>query len=118
MSWDIYLGAPANIASTAMFLAVMAKLSGYTPGLVIIQGANVHLYENSFEACDVILNREPREQPKLVLSDNIKPITDLQDIRGAFTRIKPDDITLDGYNPIMDDILDADGNKIIVEMAA
>lgn len=117
-SWDAWLGAPSNIASTALFLAIMARLSGYKPGTITIQATNAHLYENSIEATEVILEREPRQLPKLFLSDNIKPITNWSDINGVFSRIQPEDIELVDYNPNTDDILDADGNKIVVEMAA
>lgn len=97
MSWDLFLGAPANIASTTIFLEVMCRLTGYIPGKVIIQATNAHIYENHVEQVDELLTREELPLPKLVLSDNIKPIQDLSEIDGVFTRIKPEDIWLDGY---------------------
>lgn len=96
-SWDLFLGAPANIASTSMFLYVVAKLTGYKPNKVVIQATNAHLYDNSFDETVEYINREPMPPCKLVLSDNIKQITDLNDIKGCFERINPDDINLDGY---------------------
>jgi len=117
-SWDLYLGAPANIAETAIFTAVMARLAGYKLGTITIQATNAHLYENSFEATELLLKREPRQLPHLVLSDNIKQITDLADIKGAFERIEPSDIKLVDYDPIMEDLIDKNGNVIYVEMAA
>lgn len=96
-SWDLFLGAPFNIASTSLFLAIMARLAGYTPGTVTIQATNAHLYEDHFEQVREILTREHFAAPQLVLSENIRPITHPSEIHGAFTRIEPADITLDGY---------------------
>ena len=44
-----------------------------------------------------LLAREHLDAPKLILSDNIKRIERLEDVAGAFTRIEPTDITLEGY---------------------
>lgn len=96
-SWDLFLGAPFNIASTSLFLAIMARLAGYTPGTVTIQATNAHLYEDHFAQVKEILTREHFEAPQLVLADSIKCIENPDEIAGAFTRIEPDAITLVGY---------------------
>lgn len=96
-SWDLFLGAPANIAETAIFLAVMARLAGFEPGVVKIQAANAHIYEDHYDQVRELLSREHLEAPRLVLSDNIKRIERLEDVAGAFARIEPADITLEGY---------------------
>ena len=95
-SWDLFLGAPFNIAETALFLAIMAKLSGYTPGIVTIQATNAHIYDNHFSQVTEQLSRNHYPLPKLVLSDRIKEVT-VDQIAGVFTRIEPSDISLDGY---------------------
>ena len=96
MSWDVFLGAPFNIASTSLFLSIMARLAGYEAGTVTIQATNAHAYDNSYEAIREQLSREHMKAPKLVLSDNIKPAT-LETIPGIFTRIEPEDIRLEEY---------------------
>lgn len=96
-SWDFYLGSVANIASTALFLEIVSRLTGYTAGKIVIQAANVHLYENSIEASKKLLTRAHFPRPTLVLSDNIKPIVDHKDIKDIFSRIEPTDIWLNGY---------------------
>lgn len=96
-SWDLFLGAPFNIASTSLFLGIMARLAGYTPGTVTIQATNAHLYEDHFEQVREILTRDHFEAPQLVLGDNIKQIENLSEIAGVFTRIEPADISLVGY---------------------
>ena len=108
-SMDVFLGTPANIASTAMFLEIMARLTGYTAGEVVIQGTNAHLYSNSYEAAKQLLAREEICTPTLVLSDNIKPIRNLNEIDGCFDKIQPNDIQLENYQH---------AGKLSVEMIA
>lgn len=96
-SWDLFLGAPFNIASTSLFLAIMARLAGYTPGTVTIQATNAHLYEDHFDQVKEILTRDHFDAPRLSLSENIRPIDNLDEIAGVFTRIEPSDIALVGY---------------------
>lgn len=95
-SWDLFLGAPFNIAETALFLSIMARLAGYAPGVVTIQATNAHIYDTHFEQVREQLSREHFKAPSLVLSDNIRPVS-LDEIPGAFTRTEPSDISLGGY---------------------
>lgn len=96
-SSDFYLGAPANIASTALFLEIMCRLTGYIADKVIIQAANVHLYESHFQVAKELLGREPLPSPTLVLGPEIFPINDPLELEGCFKRINPADITMQGY---------------------
>ena len=97
-SWDLFLGAPFNIASTALFLEIMARLAGYTPATVTIQATNAHIYyEDHYDQVNEQLSRDHFPAPKLVLSENIRPIADLSEIAGVFTRVEPADISLEGY---------------------
>lgn len=96
-SMDLFLGTPTNIVTTSLFLAIMARLSGYTPAKVIIQGTNAHLYDNSIEQTKELLTREHLSLPTLKLSDNIKAVS-VEEIPGAFERIQPEDIWLEGYD--------------------
>jgi thymidylate synthase len=96
-SWDEFLGAPFNIASTALFLEIMSRLAGFKAGTVTIQATNAHLYDFHFDQVKEQLSRDHFANPTIVLSDNIKQITSLDDVKGAFERIEPNDIWLDGY---------------------
>lgn len=96
-SADLFLGTPANIASTALFLEVMSRLTGYTPGKVIIQLANAHIYENHYEQVEKLLTRGHFVSPRLILGNNIRMIEDLRDIPGCFTRINVEDFKLVDY---------------------
>lgn len=99
-STDLYLGAPANIVNTAVFLHVMCRLTGYAPGTITVQMTNAHLYENSFENTRELLKRKHQEQPTLELSDNIKQLQSVDEIEGCFKRINLDDIIIKNYNPL------------------
>lgn len=94
-SCDMFLGVPFNIASSALFLSTMAKLSGYTAATFTHFLADAHIYADHMEQVSTQLSREPYLPPDLVVSvDQIQ--TDDQ-ITGAFTRIEPDHIELVGY---------------------
>lgn len=62
-----------------------------------IQEANAHIYEEHFDQVREQLGRGHFEPPQLVLSDRIKAVTDVVDIPGAFARVEPEDIYLEGY---------------------
>lgn len=96
-SVDTFLGLGFNIASTALMLSIMARMVGMEPASVSIFLTDTHIYENHVQAASEQVTREPFAPCKLELSDNIKRITDLSDIRGAFERIQPEDIKLVDY---------------------
>ncbi len=95
-SWDLFLGAPFNIASTSLFLAIMSRLAGMVPGSVTIQATNAHVYEDHYEQVREQLSRDYMAAPILCLANRIKPVT-VDEIPGVFGCIEPDDITLEGY---------------------
>lgn len=65
--------------------------------MVLVVRFQKHLYSNHFEAVREQLARDHLPAPRLSLSERIKPITNLGDIKGVFARIEPDDIQLEGY---------------------
>lgn len=99
-SSDLYLGLPANIINTSVFLHTVCRLTGYTPGTVTVQIKNAHLYDNCYENVKELLEREHQEQPALELSENIQQLKSLDEIKGCFARIKPEDYILHGYKPL------------------
>lgn len=96
-SMDFYLGTPANIASAALLLSIVCRLTGYHAGSVTIQGANTHLYENSYEAAEQLLKRSHYKPPFLYLGKNIKRLESVDEIKGCFERIEPTDVELVNY---------------------
>lgn len=95
-SWDTFLGGPFNIASTALFLAIMARLSGHECGGITIQATNAHIYEDHFEQVTEQLSRQHLQPPRLWLSEHVRKVS-VDEIAGAFARIQPEDIALQGY---------------------
>lgn len=93
-SWDTHLA--FNVQLTHLFLCVVCRLVNMKPGKVALNATNAHLYGSAIEAVDEVLKRDDFDAPTLVLSENIKPVT-LDDYQGAFERIEPDDIWLEGY---------------------
>lgn len=56
-SSDTFLGLPANIASYALLLHIVAGLTGYRPFRVIYSGSDVHLYANHDAACSKLIEQ-------------------------------------------------------------
>lgn len=97
-SADSLLGVPFNVGSAALFLAIMARLSGFTASTVSLQFANAHIYMEDHEsAVKEQLTRSHFARPKLVLSDEIPSRISVDQIPGVFTRIEPHYISLEGY---------------------
>jgi thymidylate synthase len=68
-SCDSFLGVTFNIASSALLLSIVAKLTGYTPRWFTHFLADAHIYVNHFDAVNEQLLREPLHLPTLQLSD-------------------------------------------------
>jgi thymidylate synthase len=96
-SFDTFLA--FNIAMSALFLEIMAKLSGYKAGTFTHFIGDAHIYVNHLEQVDLLLSREHRKQPTLELGASIPTLTSIDEIEGVFTRIEPSDINLVGYDP-------------------
>ena len=88
-SADTFLGVPFNIASYALLLMLVAQLTGYVPGELVLAFGDVHLYLNHREQVQEQLSRTPRKLPKLQIKQGIMCIDD-------FTY---DDFMLEDYEP-------------------
>lgn len=86
-SSDTALGLPVNIASYALLLHMFALVTNMTPGELIINTGDSHLYANQIEPMRAILEREPLPLPTLRLNPEVKDIF----------QFKMEDISLDGY---------------------
>ena len=86
-SWDVFLGAPFNIAQYAMLLHMVAHLVGAEPRELIVAAGNAHLYKNHLEAAKEQLQRKPYPFPQLKIVGDVKSIDDFRE----------ENFVLDGY---------------------
>lgn len=84
---DLFLGLPFNIASYALLTHMIAQVTGYEPGELIITIGDAHIYKNHVEQVKEQLNRTLYDLPTLSLNPDIDFIDD-------FTMA---DITLNNY---------------------
>ena len=77
-SADIFLGVPFNIASYALLILIIAKVTGLKPGEFIHTLGDAHLYLNHLDQVDEQLKREPFPLPKVTISRDIKNVLDLE----------------------------------------
>jgi thymidylate synthase len=110
-SCDTALGIPFNIASYALLLSLFSRFSGIEPGVFGHTLVDAHIYtakpDGSQAEYDHIpglkeqLTREPRPLPKLVISDDIKSLEDVE--RLLHPSVTTDEImskfVLEGYDP-------------------
>jgi thymidylate synthase len=88
-SADIFLGVPFNIASYALLVHMIARITGLQVGEFIWTGGDTHLYLNHTPQALEMLQRVPHELPTLVITGDQTEID-------HFTM---DDFTLLGYDP-------------------
>lgn len=88
-SADIFLGVPFNIASYALLVEILSKITGYAPGEFVHTFGDVHIYEKHRAQAKEQLTRRPRTFPRVSISDGT---TSLETFR-------PEHVTLEGYDP-------------------
>lgn len=77
-SCDSFLGVPYNTAQDALFLCMMAQVTGRKPGVFNHFFGDAHIYLNHLEQVDVQLAREPKPLPSLRLNPEVKELLDFQ----------------------------------------
>ena len=88
-SADLFLGVPFNIASYALLLLIIAKITGYKPGEFVHTFGDVHIYENHLSAVKEQIKRTPRSFPKIRFTHHFSSIDEF----------KPEYVELVDYNP-------------------
>lgn len=78
-SWDVFLGAPFNIAQYAMLLQMVAHLVDAEPRELIVAAGNAHLYKNHIGAAKEQLKRKPYPFPALKIVGKVKNIDDFKE---------------------------------------
>jgi len=97
-SGDMFLGIPFNVASYTLLTLMFCKISGLTPGELVLNITDCHVYENAISSALEQIKCNPAEWPEVKLTGDQKTIDDF----------KFEDFTLVGYTP---------GKTFKVEMA-
>lgn len=88
-SCDVFLGLPFNIASYALLTHMLAQQCDLDVGDFVWTGGDTHLYMNHMEQTELLLSREPRALPQLVIKRKPASIFDYQ----------LEDFEIVGYDP-------------------
>ena len=68
-SADMFLGVPFNIASYALLLHMVAKVTGLKPNEFVHTIGDAHIYLNAVDQVKIQLGREPLPLPQLHIED-------------------------------------------------
>src|SRR6056297_2255270 len=77
-SADVFLGVPFNIASYALLLKMIAKITGYEAYEFVHTLGDAHIYKNHLEQVKKQISREPFDHPKLIIHGNQDHIEDFE----------------------------------------
>ncbi len=95
-SADVFLGLPYDIAMYGLLLIMLAKGAGYTPGQLIANLGDCHLYSNHLEQAKEQLSREMKTLPNVSVEWGLK----CQEGAGEFILIPTHNmIHIGGYDP-------------------
>jgi thymidylate synthase len=96
-SCDLFLGVPFNIASSALFLSLMARLTGYRPGRFTHFLADAHIYVNHVEQVEEQLSRAPLPLPQLEIDERIPAFDGIHFEPEWIDKVEPGDFRLKNY---------------------
>lgn len=78
-SWDVFLGAPFNIAQYALLLHMVAHVTGLEARELIVSAGNAHIYTNHIDSAKEQLIRKPFPFPKLKIVGKVDTIDDFKE---------------------------------------
>ena len=73
-SADIFLGVPFNIASYALLLMMVARVTDLEPGDFVHTLGDAHLYSNHLSQARLQLERKPYALPSMILNPEAKDL--------------------------------------------
>ncbi len=77
-SADIFLGVPFNIASYALLLKMVARVTHLVPGEFVHTFGDAHIYNNHIEQVKLQLTRDTFVLPEMKLNPSVKNIFDFK----------------------------------------
>lgn len=97
-SWDVFLGGPFNLASYGLLLSILCEMLDMVPGQLIVNSADTHLYLNHLDAVNEFLSTSHNSQyPNVKFNKSLKGYNSIIELAN---NLEPDDIVLEGYNPV------------------
>jgi thymidylate synthase len=91
-SADVPLGIPFNIASYALLLEIVAKITNKIAGTFTHMLGNYHIYEDQISGIELQLERQSFAPPRLIINQNIESLHDIEMWVGV------DDFKFENYN--------------------
>lgn len=92
-SVDTFLGLPFNIASYALLLNIIAKMTNKIPYELIGNLGDTHIYKNHLEQVNKQLERTPHKLPSLKMPN----IDWSKNLNSVLTQLKTSDFVLENY---------------------
>ena len=79
-SSDLFHGLPFNIASTALFQTLIAKITGLTARKFVLSMGDTHIYESHYDVVEQQLKRIPFRFPSLKIKKELKNLEDIEQL--------------------------------------
>lgn len=80
MSCDVPLGLNFNSIQCYVFLALMAKITGFKMGNVYHKIVNAHIYEDQIEGVKEMVSRKPLPYKGIIeVAENVENLSDITD---------------------------------------
>jgi len=96
-SWDVFLGAPFNIASYGLLAKILEDITGYEALAIEASAKCVHFYDNQYEAAKELLTRDVDKHPNCELKITNFSSWVADDIDLAINLYQISDFELVGY---------------------
>jgi dihydrofolate reductase/thymidylate synthase len=80
-SSDLFHGLPFNIASTALFHILIAKITGKIARRFVLSLGDCHIYNSHFDVVKKQLDRIPFKFPQLKICKELKELSDIENLK-------------------------------------
>jgi len=108
-SCDMALGQPYNLAGYSFILELISRFTDLRPGIFAHSIIDAHIYTSKpggdMAEYDHVpgllkqLDRKPKKLPRLIISDDIKTLSDIEKLYAADTDTIMSKFVLEGYDP-------------------